>query len=135
MLGPSCFYQILGAVYGNVLINVFSFNFLFQSWVHFRYCWSQNTYFLPFTDEIPNEIAKHEQLQISYYQWTPFFMMIEALMFYFPCLMWRAMYSNTGREVLVRTFLSDLWDQPPVLAHKVIIWSLSNVNSTTIAFK
>ena len=53
------------------------------------YCWAQNTYWVPMTDPIPASSEIREQRQISYYQWIPFFLLLAAVSFYLPCLIWR----------------------------------------------
>jgi hypothetical protein len=43
-----------------------------SSWEQYTesYCWSQDTYFTPFHDDIPLAIPKREDMEISYYQWV-----------------------------------------------------------------
>ncbi|GMT00552.1 hypothetical protein PENTCL1PPCAC_22726 [Pristionchus entomophagus] len=77
------------------------------------YCYVQNTYFIPFSDEkvsnafdfgahmveIPKNITDRESKEISYYQWVPFMLAFQAFLFYAPIMFWRAVYESTGYKV------------------------------------
>uniref|UniRef100_A0A914HH86 Innexin n=1 Tax=Globodera rostochiensis TaxID=31243 RepID=A0A914HH86_GLORO len=78
------------------------------------YCYIQNTYFLAFTDmikpdnyfdiadhiiPIPKNWTERDQKQIGYYQWVPFILALQALMFFLPVVVWRSIYSSTGVKV------------------------------------
>jgi len=77
------------------------------------YCYVQNTYFIAFTEVKPNnffDIAEHiipipkniterDEKQIGYYQWVPFILALQALMFYLPVVLWRSVYNSVGFKV------------------------------------
>lgn len=63
------------------------------------YCWARNTYFVPFEQAIPSRHAEREQNEVSYYQWTPFFLLVCAFAFYFPCIVWRLLNDKSGNGV------------------------------------
>lgn len=56
------------------------------SWEQYveSYCWAQNTYFLPFKEIVPLDKRDLKSRHISYYQWVPFFLLLEALCFQIP---------------------------------------------------
>uniref|UniRef100_A0A915D0N0 Innexin n=1 Tax=Ditylenchus dipsaci TaxID=166011 RepID=A0A915D0N0_9BILA len=53
------------------------------------FCWSENTYFVPVDEDIP--IPTNLLLPMG-----PFFLLIEAFLYYIPCLMWRMMSDKSG---------------------------------------
>ena len=57
-------------------------------------CWMRNTYYLPWNDEIPR--AHEERQTIHYYQWVPFILLGQALLFYLTTLIWHGFNSKAG---------------------------------------
>ena len=60
-------------------------------------CWVQNTYYVPFEADIPK--AGEDVKRIPYYQWVPLILLVQALVFYLPCLLWRSLNSKSGIDV------------------------------------
>ncbi|ELU18577.1 hypothetical protein CAPTEDRAFT_68350, partial [Capitella teleta] len=62
-----------------------------------KICWVSNTYHKTFDEDIPK--PENPKKLITYYQWVPLFLMIQALMFYVPCLLWRSMNGKAGVQI------------------------------------
>ena len=60
-------------------------------------CWVQNTYYVPFKEQIP--LPAHPKKYLSYYQWVPMILLAQALLFYFPSVLWRVMCRRSGLNV------------------------------------
>uniref|UniRef100_A0A0N5AAY5 Innexin n=1 Tax=Syphacia muris TaxID=451379 RepID=A0A0N5AAY5_9BILA len=86
-------------------------------WIEYAldYCFVQNTYFVPFTDvkpsnyfdiaehiiPIPKNVTAREEKLIGYYQWVPFILALQAILFYLPVVLWRTFYNCNGVKVQV----------------------------------
>ncbi|KAI6225945.1 Innexin [Aphelenchoides besseyi] len=72
-----------------------------SSWEQFseNYCFIQNTYFLPLTYYIPSTTYERTEREIGYYQWVPFVLGLQAVMFYLPSLIWRILNWQSGIAV------------------------------------
>lgn len=75
-----------------------------------NFCWVQNTYFLPLDHFIPQNVQEREARQIGYYQWVPFVLALEALLFYVPTVIWRILSWQSG----------ELWGQSHSKCPKVL---------------
>ncbi|KAF8366148.1 inx-13 [Pristionchus pacificus] len=64
-----------------------------------NYCFVQNTYFLPLHHYIPNDVEERDNKEIGYYQWVPFILGLQAILFYLPALVWRILNWQSGLAV------------------------------------
>ncbi|XP_063717886.1 innexin unc-9-like [Symsagittifera roscoffensis] len=85
-------------------------------WVQYTdtYCWVSNTYHLPIG--IPASLTKRvtHGYEIKYYQWVPIMLVAQALMFFAPSLIWRAVSSQNldMGNIVEATTLSDAAIRP-----------------------
>ncbi|PAA66630.1 hypothetical protein BOX15_Mlig033305g1 [Macrostomum lignano] len=64
-----------------------------------NYCWVANTYYASVPEEhLPAEHLRRKRM-ITYYQWAPIVLAVQALMFYLPCLIWRLFMNYSGFNV------------------------------------
>ena len=62
-------------------------------------CWVKNTYYVPFTDPIPQPEDLKGEEKLSYYQWVPLILIAQAMICYFPSLVWRCFYRRSGLNI------------------------------------
>lgn len=60
------------------------------------YCFVKNTYFVPFHEDLPKTEVERESNEIGYYQWVPFVLALQALLFFLPIMVWRLFNWHTG---------------------------------------
>ena len=63
------------------------------------YCWIRNTYYLPFEEYIPKEHESDKRDMIPYYQWMPMILLVQALLFYLPVMIWRSFNARAGIDL------------------------------------
>ncbi|GMT35401.1 hypothetical protein PFISCL1PPCAC_26698, partial [Pristionchus fissidentatus] len=63
------------------------------------YCFIQNTFYIPFDEEIPSETEDREKAEIGYYQWVPIVLALQAIMFYVPNWLWKTLNKQTGVDI------------------------------------
>ncbi|PAV72130.1 hypothetical protein WR25_06785 [Diploscapter pachys] len=61
-----------------------------------NYCFVQNTYFVNPKEYVPDNIDDRKAAEIGYYQWVPFILGIQAILFYLPNLIWRMFNWHSG---------------------------------------
>jgi hypothetical protein len=62
------------------------------------FCWVKNTYYLPFHEYIPKDGEEDEKQMITYYQWVPMILLIQALLFKMPAFLWDTFNSKAGLD-------------------------------------
>ncbi|WAR09804.1 UNC7-like protein [Mya arenaria] len=59
-------------------------------------CWVSNTYFVKFDNEVPRYDYIKRETEIGYYQWVPMILLLQALLFKIPCILWRLLTASAG---------------------------------------
>ena len=83
-------------------------------------CYVNSTYWIREGDEIPVEQIRRLGTTISYYQWTPWVLAVQAVIFYLPHLVWKLTNWKSGifHGVIVRFLLIYVYSTSPrVRAH------------------
>ncbi|VDM09984.1 unnamed protein product [Wuchereria bancrofti] len=72
-----------------------------DSWEQYieNFCFIENTYFVPFADDIPMNATERDQHKIQYYQWIPFILILQALLFLVPRTIWTMFNWRTGLNI------------------------------------
>uniref|UniRef100_A0A1I7SYM7 Innexin n=1 Tax=Caenorhabditis tropicalis TaxID=1561998 RepID=A0A1I7SYM7_9PELO len=74
------------------------------SWEQYaeNYCWSQDTYFVEPSQDVsllkPEERYTPDR-QLSYYQWVPFFLLLQAAFFRAPSYLWKYFSNHSGIRI------------------------------------
>ena len=64
-----------------------------------KVCWISNTYYLPEGAVAGAENTKALKQYIGYYQWVPVVLLVQAFLFYLPCLLWRVFSDRSGIDI------------------------------------
>lgn len=62
-------------------------------------CWVSNTHYLAITAVVPPEQLKNalpSKQRISYYQWVPLILILQGLLSFIPCQLWRFLNKRSG---------------------------------------
>nr|BCY04511.1 hypothetical protein [Abalone asfa-like virus] len=60
-----------------------------------NYCWLSNTYAVKEHGQMPKSIAARHENEIKYYQWVPFILLLMAIGFRIPILLWNLLVNTT----------------------------------------
>jgi len=90
----------IGKLYVGNAITCFSKAEFTRSWNEYAkdYCLIENTYYLPSNEDFPGDLGRKEK-QISYYQWVPFMLILQAASFYLVHTIWRAFNWISGYQI------------------------------------
>ncbi|VDP16939.1 unnamed protein product [Onchocerca flexuosa] len=77
-----------------------------KSWEQYAegYCFVENTYYIPLEQNIPQSAKHRDEKLITYYQWVPFTLMLQAMSFVLPHVFWRML--NWTSNVQTRAVIS-----------------------------
>jgi hypothetical protein len=64
-----------------------------------NYCFVENTYWLDMNSDIPDDKGEREGRELQYYQWVPFVLAFQALLFYLPRMLWKMLNFHTGLNI------------------------------------
>ncbi|VDD94954.1 unnamed protein product [Enterobius vermicularis] len=64
-----------------------------------NYCFVENTYFVRMDDDLPAQTNLRNEKEIHYYQWVPFILIFQALLFMIPRLVWKTFNKYTGMNI------------------------------------
>lgn len=62
-------------------------------------CWVSSTYNVPIHEDLPASEPDRKVKMLKYYQWTPFILLFQALLFYFPRMIWRSFNDKSGLDL------------------------------------
>jgi hypothetical protein len=91
----------ISKLYIGSAINCFTKAEFRPGWIQYAhdYCLIENTYYLRTNESIPLEYETRGPKYISYYQWVPFILVLQACSFYMPHLLWRSFNWITGFQI------------------------------------
>ncbi|VDN05621.1 unnamed protein product, partial [Thelazia callipaeda] len=77
-----------------------------RSWEQYAesYCFVENTYYIPMEQNIPQSKKHRNEKLITYYQWVPFTLILQAMLFVIPHIFWRML--NWTANVQTRAVIS-----------------------------
>lgn len=65
----------------------------------FKFSWVSSTYNVPLDEDLPHSETDRKVKMLKYYQWTPFILLLQALLFYIPRMIWRSLNDKSGLDL------------------------------------
>jgi innexin len=62
-------------------------------------CFITNSYSFDLHEPIPDDDYHRHEHELKYYQWTPFILLLMAILFYVPCQFWRGLSLRSGVDL------------------------------------
>uniref|UniRef100_A0A1I8I4C6 Innexin n=1 Tax=Macrostomum lignano TaxID=282301 RepID=A0A1I8I4C6_9PLAT len=103
-----------------------------------NYCWTEGTFAVPIAEfhidnSQPDPIGVYRDRRIVYYQWVPFVLGLQSLMFYLPRVLWGMMsYNRAGTDIghIIRTAN----DAVTAMARSMQSWCSTSVEGWSSCF-
>lgn len=83
-------------------------------WAEFvdQYCFVHGTYWANFNTHIDYDEKVRQNVFINYYQWVPYILALQALLFYTPRFLWRKMCQFSGYDLPASIqYIDHIWTQ------------------------
>ncbi|CAF0726694.1 unnamed protein product [Brachionus calyciflorus] len=65
-----------------------------------RLCWLQNTYYVDENQDIPDTLDDRHKTMLKYYQWIHLIILLQAVLFIIPRIVWRSLNDKCGIEIV-----------------------------------
>jgi len=72
-----------------------------------NYCWISNTYVVGFYEALPTNIYDRKDREITYYQWIPLVLLLQAFLFKCPNVVWIMLHSQGGLNLKKMVKMAD----------------------------
>ncbi|KAL3854757.1 hypothetical protein ACJMK2_014006 [Sinanodonta woodiana] len=87
------------------------------------FCWTSSTYVVSWDEPIPFDVSKRKDNEITYYQWVPLILALQAFLFKLPHLVWKLLHDGAGInldkvvEMAAKTQLGSSEDREQTILH------------------
>uniref|UniRef100_F1L5G5 Innexin n=1 Tax=Ascaris suum TaxID=6253 RepID=F1L5G5_ASCSU len=85
-----------------------------KAWTDFvnQYCYVHGTYFVPLDKGLDFDATERRRFPITYYQWVPYVMAVQALLYYLPRLIWKCFCTISGYDLIgAIRHMEHIWDE------------------------
>jgi hypothetical protein len=82
-----------------IIFETFNCLILIITFLKKKKSWVSSTYNIPLDEDIPHSESDRKVKMLKYYQWTPFILLFQALLFYLPRMIWRSLNDKSGLDI------------------------------------